>query len=518
MTSVGDFVTRNAFRHPNKPGVRFGERLVSWKELETRCRSLAAGLQGLGVSKGDRVAYLGQNSHRYFECYYAPSLIGAILVPLNNRHSLAEKIECVKDCMPKALLFDQGFAEEAHTIAGACGCVRTRVYAGEGPAPPDAHPYETLIEEAGNARAGRLDGVTSSGDDTLIIFYTGGTTGKPKGVMLSHNNLLFNAMGTAPLFRFQPNEVHLMTGPMFHLGTGSRVYSSVYSGAQTVILSRFEPGTVLAAIERHRVNVLVLVPTMLKMLLEHPDIDHTDLSSVRLLSYGAASMPLTLIRWALERLPSAVFAQSYGQTETSPVVAVLGPEQHDPAGADTDKLGSIGRPVPYADVRIFNDDSQPLDRGEVGEIVLRGPQVMRGYWNQPELTAEAFRGGFHHTGDAGYFDEDGFLHLAGRTKDMIVTGGENVYPVETENVLSQHPAVSESAVIGIPDDHWGEAVHAVVRLNSGEQVKESALIEYCRARLAHYKCPAGITFRAEPMPLSSVNKVMKSELRKPFLR
>jgi acyl-CoA synthetase (AMP-forming)/AMP-acid ligase II len=224
-------------------------------------------------------------------------------------------------------------------------------------------------------------------------------------------------------------------------------------------------------------------------------------------------MPISLIERAVADLPHASFGQSYGMTEASPVLTILAPEHHDPSGPHPDRLKSVGQPVVYSDLRIFDERDNPLLPGETGEIVIRGPQIMNGYWNQPERTAHAMRGGYYHTGDAGYLDEDGFLFLAGRVKEMIITGGENVYPIETENALSKHPLVAECAVIGIPHEKWGEAVHAVVRLKPGEMAGERDLIDHCRALIAHYKCPLEITFRDEPMPLSPTNKISKTALR-----
>ena len=284
-----------------------------------------------------------------------------------------------------------------------------------------------------------------------------------------------------------------------------------------MILHRFDVVEVLNAIEKYRIQVLVLVPTMLAMLLEHPRFRTFDLSSLRLITYGAAPMPIALLERAMSALPDIQFGQAYGMTEVSPVLTVLTPDEHDPMQRKVDRLTSVGRPLTYVDLRVVDSADRALEPGNKGEIIVRGPNVMNGYWKQPELTAEVMRGGFFHTGDVGYLDEDGFVYLAGRLKEMIITGAENVYPIETENVLSQHPAVAACAVFGLPDDFWGETVHAVVTLNADSTTDEDTLIEYCRAHLAHFKCPRSVSFRSEAMPLSSSNKIDKSVLKQALL-
>lgn len=510
VRGMAGLLERAAARWPDSPAVSADGHTFSWARLHQRCRRLAAGLRRSGVAHGDRVAYLGFNSLANFELMYAPAMIGAILVPINFRLSTPEMLECLEDARPSLLVVDPQHGEQGRKLARACPGLGPVFHTGE-TVPRDMRPYADLFAAppAGDMQAG-------ADDDTLVLFYTGGTTGRAKGVMLSHANLLANARGTAPLYGMRDREVYLLASPMFHTAAGSRVYTAALMGAHTVILSRFDTGEVIRAIEKYRINCVQLVPTMIQMILDHPDLDRHDLSSLRMISYGAAPMPVALMQRTVTRFPDIRFFQSYGMTECSPVVSVLDDSDHELRGDYLTRLGSVGRPVPHVQVRVVDDTDRELPAGETGEILVRGPNVMHGYWQAPDLTARAMKNGWYHTGDGGYFNHDGYLVLAGRIKDMIVSGGENVYPIEIENRLSRHPAVRECAVIGVPHPKWGEAVHAVVRLNDGHRVSAEELIDYCRAHIARYKCPVGVTFRDEPMPLSALNKILKSELRKIF--
>ncbi len=514
MLRIADYITKAAHRSRDQPSLTFEGRTFTWRETEERCWGIAGAFHTLGVRPGDRVAFLGFNCHQYFECYFAPSRIGATLVAINCRLSVPEMIDCVNDSRPKVLIVDRHHVDEARAIAEACASIESLIYADAGPAPDGMTSYDDSL--AGKRSHINFDELGSRDNDTVIVFYTGGTTGRSKGVMLSHINNFSNAVGTISAYGFREGETHLLSGPMFHAGSGSRVFSTTVLGAHTVIMPKFDVVGLMRLIPEYQVNIVQFVPTMMTMILDHPGFEDFDFSSLRMMTYGSAPMPIALLQRAIKAIPSTTYCQAFGMTEASPVLTVLSPEYHVLDGPKAGKLNSIGRPVGHTDVRVFDENDQPVPPGQTGEIVARGPNIMTGYWDSPKLSADALRGGWYHTGDGGYFDEDGFLYLAGRVKDMVISGGENVYPIETENVLSLHPAVNECAVIGLSHELWGEAVHAVVTLKSGQSASESEIIEFCRERLAHFKCPRGVTIRTAPMPLTSINKINKSALRQLF--
>lgn len=517
MLRIGDFLTKTAFRRPSDNAVTFADNAFSWAELDERCWRAAAAARSCNVKPGDRIAYLGENSHWLFETYLWPSRLGAISVPLNFRLSLPELIDCAGDCRPSLLIADTQYADQAKALFEACDWIKTLVFTGQKSDMPEHVHYDDWLQTVSETDIAATHPLGSQGDDTVILFYTSGSTGRPKGVMLTHTNMYTNAIGSLAAYGFTDKDTHLISGPLFHLGSGSRVFTAIVTGGQTVMVPRFDVEDVMELIARHKVTTANWVPTMLAMMLDHPRFDSYDLSSLRIAGYGAAPMPPATLARAMNALPGIQFAQSYGMTEASPILTMLHPEDHDTGTADLSKLNSVGRPVPYVDLRIVDEKGNVLAPGETGEIIARGPQIMTGYWNQPTLTEEAIKDGFYHTGDAGYLDEDGYLFLAGRTKEMIITGAENVYPIETENALMRHPAVAQAAVFGIPDEKWGETVHAAIHLKEGQRATVEELIAFCRNEIAHYKCPRSVDIHGAPLPLSPTNKILKSELQKPYL-
>lgn len=507
--SVVNLLEKASGRWPDSPSVTDEGQTFTWEQTEKRCQRLAWALASLGVGVGHRVAYLGFNSHWCFELFFAAPMAGAITVPVNFRLSPGEMVDCIQDAEPTVLLADRDHIEQARAISRECPWLKAVVYAGEGDAPDGFLSYEDLL-----TRAEKTDLQPSGNDDTLILFYTGGTTGRSKGVMLTHINLFTNALGGLSLYETVERETHLLAGPMFHTAAGSRVYTATMMGTHTIILSKFDVLEMMGLVEQYRINTMQLVPTTLQLMVDHPQFAEFDLSSLRMITYGAAPMPVALLERALKQLPGVSFAQSYGMTEASPVVTVLNGDDHSLEAARLPRLESVGRSVFHNHVRIVNAQRQTLGVGEVGEIAVKGANIMKGYWRAPELTAAVLQDGWYYTGDSGYLDEDGYLFLVGRIKEMIVSGGENVYPIEIENVLSRHPDVRECAVIGVPHEKWGESVHAVVRLTDDAVVSESEIISYCRERIAHYKCPTGVIFMEHPLPVSTVNKILKSELKR----
>jgi len=491
--------------------VVFGEQRWTWSQFGDRVARLASVFRAHGAGAGDRIAMLGHSSHRYLEYYYAALWSGGVICPMNTRHSLPELLYQAEDSAPAVLIVDDAFAHLAEPIRQALPDLKLVLYAGDADAPAGMLSYEDEL-----ARAPTCADAERGHDDLACLFYTGGTTGRAKGVMLSHANLLASIRSHMTASGPTPPPASLHAGPLFHLAAGSRVFSTTLTGGRHIVLPAFAPADVLRTIARERVTAATFVPTMLAMVMRHPEFDAHDLSSLELISYGASPMPETLLREAIRRFPNARFAQSYGMTETSPLVARLGPEDHQPDGPTSHRLRSAGRPAPGVEVRIVDAEDRVLPVGEVGEIIARGPNVMLGYWRKPEQSAAAMRGGWMHTGDAGRFDADGYLYVVDRTKDMIISGGENIYSTEVENALLQHPDVAQCAVIAVPHATWGEAVHAVIVPREGADLDADALIAHCRSLIAGYKCPRSIEFRNDGLPLSSVNKVDKAKLREPF--
>jgi acyl-CoA synthetase (AMP-forming)/AMP-acid ligase II len=498
-----------AAKHGDRTALVFEKKRRSWTELADRVGRLASVLRDLGVEPGDRVAMLANSSDRYVEYYYGVLWLGAIVMPLNSRHAVPELLAQIHDAEPKVLLVDASFASVAGEIKAASPSIKHLIYADDGEIPQGMISYEKAIAAA------KPCADTDAGDGNVAcLFYTGGTTGRAKGVMLTHDNLMSSAQTMIGLLGVEDDSLtHLHAGPLFHLAAGGRLLMTTMVGGRHVVVPRFTPHDVLTIVQAERITALTLVPTMLSMILRQPDFDSFDLSSVRLITYGASPMPETLLREAMAKFPKVNFSQVYGMTELSPAATMLRPEDHREGPAH--RLRSAGKAVTGVDLRVVDSEDNARPTGEVGEIIVRGPNVMKGYWRQPEQTEQALRNGWMHTGDAGYLDADGYLYVVDRTKDMIVSGGENVYSAEVENAVGQHPAVRQCAVIGIPSDKWGEAVHAVVVPREGQTVDPEEIIGHCRSLIAGYKCPRSVEVRQDDLPLSAVGKIDKVTLRAP---
>lgn len=485
-----------------------GPKSFSWHAFADRVARLAGAFAALGLTPGGRVVLLSLNSHHSLECFFAAIQAGGAITPLNHRLALGELSDQVADCQPDVIVLGKDFCDLRGDLLAAAGGDVALLYAGEGEAPDGMRSLEDLIEQTAP-----LPDQGRCGEDLAVLMYTSGTTSAAKGVMLSHANFVANTANTYGELGFGPDIVHLHHGPLFHVAAAARVFSVTHAAGTHVLLPRFTAAEVIAEIERTGVTHATFVPTMLRAMLDDPALAEADLSSLRVLSYGSAPMPEPLLREIMAALPRAGFLQSYGMTELSPVVTILNCRDHLPEHWPHGRLRSAGRPVLFAEVGIVDAQDCLLPAEAVGEIVARGPNVMLGYWNRPDLTAEALRGGWMHTGDIGYFDEEGYLFVIDRLKDMIISGGENVYSLEVENALASHPAVSQCAVFGRPHEHWGEAVHAVATLKPGMTASERDLIDHCRRILAHYKCPRTLEIRDRPMPLSGANKISKAALK-----
>ena len=492
----------------NQTALVCGDAALTWAQFRERVTRLAGVFTALGLAAGDRVAMLADNGFPYFEFHYATPWAGGAIVPLNTRLSDAELVYILNDCGAKILLLGPEYAGRRPALEAGCPGLKT-IIALDDPGPAG---YEALI----SAHSPRED-ARRCGDDLFAIIYTGGTTGRPKGVATSVGNLVANTLAVTPVNDFHEDIVYLHNSPLFHTSGSARLLAVVSSLARSIILPRFEPTAVLRAIETHSITHIILVPTMLNRLLNCPEFAGTDVSSLTHCVYGASIMPEAVLRRALAAMPKVRFSQSYGMTELSPSATYLAPKYHVLEGPNAGRIKSIGRALVTAEIRIADPEDSEVPRGTIGEIQVRGPMVMQGYWGQPELSAQTLRGGWMHTGDAGYMDDEGFIYLVDRIKDMIITGGENVYCGEVEHALHEHPAVRECAVIGLPHPDFVETVHAVVVLHAAQAVDEAALIAHCRSLIAGYKCPRSIEFRTDPLPLSGANKILKTQLRQECL-
>jgi len=407
------------------------------------------------------------------------------------------------------LQVDETFAGMLPALMPNLTTVRAVWASGSGAAPAGAVSLNAAIDAAEP-----IEAADPAPGDVYGIFYTGGTTAASKGVMLSHGNIVANAMNMLTAVTFDTDTVYMHAAPMFHLADCSATFSLTMSGGTHTFVPRFDPVTVMQMIQDRGVTNSILVPAMIGMIVNAPTIGEYNLRSLKGLLYGGQSISEAVLRRAIECLPGCRFLQAYGMTELSPVATFLLPRYHATEGPDSGRLRAAGKAAPTAEIRIVGDDDREVPHGTVGQIVVRGPMVMQGYWNQPALTADALRGGWMHTGDGGYMDDDGFVFVVDRIKDMIITGGENVYSAEVENAIYQHPAVAMCAVIGVPDEQWGERVHAVLAVKPGQTTTEAEMIAHCRQLIAGYKCPRTVDVRTEPLPLSGAGKVLKTVLRK----
>ncbi len=508
MISLQGMMERAARLNPTGAATHYQGRQHNWREVSDHVARLAAALQSFGLNEGDRVAILSLNSDRYYESIFAIPWAGYCVVPLNTRWALPENKYAVGDSGSRVLLFDDAFAEQAGQLLSELDDLSVAIYMGGGDCPDWARSYTALIADHAPVAAS-----PRGGDDMAGIFYTGGTTGFPKGVMQSHRAIWASAMGSLPEFLMNRDSVYLHVAPMFHMADFAGGMGATLRCAKNVILQSFDAGQVLQTFAEEKISHVLLVPAMIKMLLNHPDVATADLSSLKTLIYGASPMPAATLEQCLALWPDVGLVQAYGQTELAPVATLLSMEDHRRGG---DRLKSAGRPTAVTDIRIVDEQGDDCPQGISGEIAARGPHTMIGYWNKPQETASAMRDDWVLTGDAGYFDDEGYLFIVDRVKDMVVTGGENVFTTEVENAVISHAAVQDVAVIGVPHEEWGEAVHAIVILHVGMPVTEGELVAHCRERIAGYKLPKGVTFREEALPLSGAGKVLKTELRKPF--
>ena len=485
-----------------------GDRAITYQEFATMVETSARRFAGLGVAPGERIAVLLGNGPAYLDLHFSIPMCGALIVPLNTRWNGAEVVSTLLDSGATWLIADQRFAAIALECAGQVSGLKGVLFYGAGNCPKgmtdfrSVAPNEAVVFEDPHE------------DDVVGLFYTSGSTGGPKGAMLTHRNLFSNALHVLlPPSLVKSSSRYLHAAPMFHLADIGAILAVTMTGCTHAFLSSFDPEEVQRVIEKYRITNTLLIPVMLNMMLRHPSFGRYDLSSLECVSYGGTPMPRPLLALAKEKL-GCEFVQGYGMTELSPLVTALTNAEHR-LDEGYQPVHSAGRAVCGVEVRIVDDLDREVPLGEVGEIIARGANVMKGYWNRPEINAEALRGGWMHTGDMGRMDEDGYVYVLDRKKDMIKPGGENVYSPEVEAVVAAHPAVMEVAVIGVPDAMWGEAVRAVVAVKPGMTLTEQELIAWSRERMTRFKCPTSVMFM-EVLPKGGTGKIQKNVLRDGF--
>ncbi len=498
---------------PDRTAIHFDDRRFSYEDLQVRSNRLANGLAELGVGSGDRVAVLQVNCNQMVEAYFAAARLDAVFLPISFRLKGEELAKILEAARPSVLLAGSRYVEMVEDLKGD-GLVPPNLVCIDETGPEGWLEYEELLE---GASPEELLYPVGDDEDLAVLMFTAGTTGVPKGVMLTHRSftsyLLSNVEPPDP----DVEERNLLSVPLYHIAGLQSVLAGIYGGRTLVMMRQFEPLEWMTLVERERPSRTMLVPTMLKQLMEHHRFRDFDLSSLEVITYGAAPMPLPVIRQAIAEFPGARFINAFGQTETASTITMLPPDDHDLTGSPEEveaklkRLTSIGKPLDDVEVRIVSEDGTDVTEGEVGEIVARGPRTMKGYWDEEGATGDAIRGEWLYTGDLGYRDDDGYIYLSGRARDIIKRGGEMVSPEEVEQVIMSHPGVEEAAVIGVPDLQWGEVVRAVV-VRRDMALTEAEVIEHCMPRLAGFKRPESVVF-VDELPRNPLGKVLKRELR-----
>ena len=490
-----------------------GDTHYTWNEFDQRTDALARGLASLGVQRGDRIAVVMLNCHRYLELYYACARMGAVIVPLNIRLARSEIVFIFNDSETKVLVVDKTFASYV-TGRDTFPTVETILYNGD-ETPEGMLSYEELLKTGTQIQQSADQEMEDN--DISGLYYTGGTTGRAKGVMLSHKNVVSNAFHMIMAASYTGQDFYLHAGPMFHLADVASIFAMTMVGGCHVFIPLFNPVALLETVQREHVTATLLVPTMINALLNHPAVDNYDIASLRRITYGGSPMPLELLKKGLQKW-GPLFVQAYGMTEAAPLLTMLDPQDCSIDGTPEQvrRLASCGKESLGVEVRVVSTDGRDVQPGEIGEIIARGPNIMLGYWRMPEATTAAIVDGWYHTGDLATIDEENFIYIVDRAKDMIISGGENIYCVEVENALYTHPAVLEAAVVGIPDETWGESVHAIIVCKSGMSVSRDELIAHVRTQIASYKVPRSIEFQAEALPKSGAGKILKRDLREKY--
>jgi long-chain acyl-CoA synthetase len=505
---IGDIPRSYAKTRPDQLALECGDRQLTFGELYERAKAVAAALEASGIGAQDRIAFVERNGVEALEVVFGAALLNAVTVNVNWRLAPVEMAQIINDAEAKLLIVGSDFFEHIEAVEDQMSSVSTVVAIGK-------HPKWAAYEAWLSAQPGRDPGHVAGPGDVTFQLYTSGTTGLPKGVMLTTSNFFTILERIGDHWGLgEPGAVNLAMMPMFHIGGLGWTMVGLAFGCRTVVLRDIEPEQIRSTISERGITHAFMVPAVIQMLLLTPGGTPDDYRSLRTLVYGASPISASTVSSAMEAM-RCNFIQVYGLTETTGAITQLDPSDHDP-GRRPDLLRSCGKPYPWVEIRIVDSEGNDAPTGEVGELWIKSGQNMAGYWRNPEATAQTITGdGWLRTGDAGFTDKDGYVFLHDRVKDMIVTGGENVYPAEVENVVMQHPAIADAAVIGVPDDKWGEAVKAVVVLRPGAELSGDDLIAYCRGHLGGFKCPKSVDF-VTGLPRNPSGKLLKKEIRAPY--
>jgi acyl-CoA synthetase (AMP-forming)/AMP-acid ligase II len=503
---LADIVRRHAAERPDTAAIVHASRIMTYAALDRAASRVANGLIAERIRPQARIAHLDKSSDIFFELLFGAAKAGAVMVSVNWRLAPPEVLHILNDSEAEILFIGAEYFPVIEKLRDELKTIRKVIAFGA------RHGAWESFADWRDRQSERDPDLAVRPADTAIQFYTSGTTGLPKGAELTNANFAWMLPLWTKTWLLGPGVPNLVCLPMFHIGGAGWGMAGLFSGATNHVVREFVPAEILKLIERERLQVLLLVPAMILFLVQAPQIRETDLSSVRLIVYGAAPIPADLLKQAMAIFKCG-FQQVYGLTETTGAVTLLPPEDHDPA--DPQKLLSCGYAQTGVELRIVGDEGADLPPGTVGEIAVRSPQIMGGYWKLPDATKRAIQGDWFFTGDAGYLDDEGYLYIYDRVKDMIVSGGENIYPAEVESALFGHPAVADVAVIGVPDERWGEAVKAVVVKKPDAELSAGELITWVRERIAGYKLPKSVDF-VEALPRNPTGKILKRELRKPY--
>ena len=516
--NTSEFLTITTAIVPDRTAISFEGKKVTFSQVNDRANRLANAFKKFGIQRNDRVAILQVNTNQYPETYFATAKLGVIMVPLNFRAKEDELSYMLQNAEAKVLLVGDRYVSMAAALRANAPTVKHFISL-------DKPDKDMLFYEDVLAKSSPEEVSTDiPEEDVSVLMYTAGTTGRPKGVPLTHKSFVSYMLSNVEPADPDKSEVNLLTVPLYHVAGCQAMLAATYGGRTLVMMRQFEVKQWMETVQKEKANRAMLVPTMLKRVIDDPDFNKYDLKSLKVITYGAAPMPFEVIKKAIEVMPWARFINAFGQTETASTITSLGPEDHVLHGISQKEkekrlkrlAGSIGKPLPDVEMKVIDENGKELPPGETGEIVARGPRVMAGYWKDPEKTAKAMtKDGWLRTSDMGWRDEENYFYLAGRGDDMIIRGGENISPEEVEQAIGSHPAIEEIAVIGVPDPEWGQEPKAIVVLKKGAKATPEEIMEYCRQKLSSFKRPRAVVF-VDELPRNQMGKVLKKQLREKY--